>query len=120
MYLALLPANCIDRIFSLLVEKAKGINDAKLNEFMEYYRRQWIVKEGSEKISVFGNEMRSTSPAEGYNRALNDYCKKKGSFVWFCFSIRNQEFMKASESLQFAESGGLVGPQQKKDDKVRN
>lgn len=119
MYLALLPTNCIDRMFTHLMERAKEVNNAKLNEFMKYYRRQWILKEGADKISVFGSETKATSPAEGYNRALNEYCKKKGSFVWFCVSIRNQEFMKTSEFVQFVESGGLIGSKQKKDDKVR-
>lgn len=119
MYLPLLPVNLIDTMYVTLSNRAREINNAQLNAFMKYYCRQWIEKEGAKNISVFGTETRATSPAEGYNRALNDYCKKKGSFVWFCVSIRNQEFMKTSEFLQFVESGGLVGPQQKKEDKVK-
>lgn len=77
-------------------------------------------KEGLARISVYGNELRTTSPAEGYNRALNDYCQKKGSFIWFCVSIRNQEFMKNREFSSYKDSGRLVGSHQKKEDKVEN
>lgn len=120
MYLALLPSKFIDQMFETLRERAKEINDPKLNKFMKYYRLQSIKREGAANISVHGSEIRTTSPAEGYNRALGDYCTKKGSFIWFCIAIRRQEFMKSTEFLQFAESGGLVGPQQKKEDKVNN
>lgn len=120
MYLPMLPPGHIDIIFNtILKEDVKTINNRKFDKFFGYYRRQWIVKEGSRKISVFGKEIRTTSPAEGYNRALNAYCQKKGSFVWFCCSIRNQEFMKTKEFAAFVESGGIDGRKQKKDDKVK-
>lgn len=93
MYLPLLPPENIDSIFHTLRIQAYQINKAAFEKMFTYYERQWIKKEGARKISVFGREMRTTSAAEGYNRALGDYCHKKGSFVWFCVSLRNQEFM---------------------------
>lgn len=119
MYLPLLPAKSIESTFNEICEKADAINKNKFKEMIRYYSQQWIKKEGPRKISVFGNEIRTTSSAEGYNRALSGYCHKKGSFFWFCVSIRNQEFMKAKEFQSFAESGGLVGNHQKKEDKVK-
>lgn len=118
MYLPLLPANMIDSNFDILRKKAKDIDEVKFAPFIKYYYRQWIKKEGAKKISVFGKEVRTTSSAEGYNRALGEYCHKKGSFIWFCVSIRNQEFMKSAEFSTYAESGGLVGCNQKRIDKV--
>lgn len=118
LYINLLPPIQIDLLFNQLRKEAEEIDDPKLNSFINYFRRQWILKEGSWRITVFGDEVRTTSPAEGYNRALNDYCQKKGSFIWFCFSIRNQEFMKSKEFISFVESGGLIGCQQRKEDKV--
>lgn len=118
MYLAMLPANQIIPMFNSLKDSAKELNNEQLDSFFSYYRRQWITKEGPQKISVFQNEIRTTSSAEGYNRALNQYCMKKASFSWFCVSIRNQEFMKRAEFAGFVESGGIVGNGRKKIDKV--
>lgn len=118
MYLVHLPPIQIDIMFNSLKQSAREINDVRLNQFIGYFERQWIVKEGSWKITVFGKEVRTTSPAEGYNRYINEYCQKKGSFIWFCCSIRSQEFMKTNEFRAFVESGGIVGAQQKKTDKV--
>lgn len=118
MYLPLLPAKCILSIFEEISTKANVISQVKFEEFLKYYAKQWIRREGPRKISVFGSEMRTTSAAEGYNRALSDYCHKKGSFFWFCVSIRNQEYMKQKEFTAYAESGGLLGHHQKKEDKV--
>lgn len=118
MYLALLPASDIIQMFNSLKSEANDLRNRKLDKFVSYFRRQWIVKEGPQKISVFDNEIRTTSSAEGYNRALNDYCKKKGSFPWFCASIRNQEYMKRSEFSGFAASGGILGNNRKKVDMV--
>lgn len=119
MYIALLPATMIDSTFDFLMKKAEDeVKNYELNQLIKYFHRQWIIKEGATKISVFGNEIRTTSAAEGYNRALGAYCAKKGSFIWFCVSIRNQEFMKSAEFLSFADSGGLVGCHQKLEDKV--
>lgn len=118
MYIPLLPPEAILTAFRAIKNKAEEIDKDKFSEFLKYYDNQWMKKEGPHKISVFGNEMRTTSPAEGNNRALNEYCQKKGSFVWFCASIRNQEYMKSSEFRSYKESGGLVGCRQKKADKV--
>lgn len=118
MYLPLLPVNEINLMFASLEEAANELNEPSIDRFIAYYKRQWIRKEGARKISVFGDEIRTTSPAEGYNRAINDYCQKKGSFIWFCASIRTQEFMKSAEFHAFVESGGLTGPKQSKHDKV--
>lgn len=76
------------------------------------------MKEGPQKISVFDDEIRTISSAEGYNRGLNDYCQKKGNFTFFCVSIRNQEFMKRSEFFGFAESGGILVDNRKRCDVV--
>lgn len=118
MYLPLLPVNSIESTFKSLRQAADTIDKKKFEPFIKYYHKQWIKKEGAHKISVFGKEVRTTSSAEGYNRALGDYCLKKGSFIWFCVSIRNQEFMKSEEFGAYVESGGLVGWHQKKADKV--
>lgn len=119
IYLPLLPPENIDAIFHTLRIQAFQLNKAAFEQIFQYYDRQWIKKEGARRISVFNREMRTTSAAEGYNRALGAYCTKKGSFIWFCVSIRNQEFMKSKEFGSFVESGGLIGLNQKKDDKVR-
>lgn len=118
MYLPLLPSEFIVPVFDKLKKNAFALNRGKFEAFIQYYDRQWIKKEGARKISVFGIEIRTTSGAEGYNRALGAYCHKKGSFVWFCVAIRNQEFMKSKEMFSFVESGGLTGYKQKKEDKV--
>lgn len=76
------------------------------------------MKEGAKNMSVFYEEIRTTSSAEGYHRHLNDYCSKNESFPWFCVSIRNQEFMKRAEFSGFVESGGIVGNGRKKVDIV--
>lgn len=120
IYLAYLPANKINIMFRSLKDDAKKLNNSQMNLFFQYYERQWIMKEGAKKISVFKKEMRTSSGAEGYHRCLNDYCDKKGSFMWFCSSIRNQEFMKRSELAGFVDSGGLVGNGQRKEDKVHS
>lgn len=117
--LPLLPHNEIEPTLRLLVKDIEDIGgDDEFEDFLKYYERQWMRKEGPRKISVFGNEIRTTSSAEGNNRNLNAYCQKKGSFIWFVASIRNQEFMKYSELKSFVESGGLVGNKQKKEYKV--
>lgn len=118
MNLALLPPHDIDPTYKLLEERARELKNPKLDVFIEYFRRQWIIKEGANKISVFGDEPRTTSGAEGYNRNLNSYCQKKQSFFWCCASIRNQEFMKSKEFATFVESGGLRGCNKKTKDKV--
>lgn len=118
MYLPLLPARFIEPMFNQLKDESEKIEKEIFKKFIEYYHTQWIKKEGPERISVFGNETKTTSPAEGYNRALNDFCQKKGSFVWFCCSIRNQEFMKNKEFAAYVESGGLTGSHREKDDVV--
>lgn len=118
MYIPLLPANEIESTFDVLRNDVHDIDNDGLNKFIRYFERQWIVKEGPGQISVYDNEMRTTSPAEGFNRNLNEYCAKKGSFIWFCSSIRNQEFMKAKEFAAYIKSGGLVGDNKKKSDKV--
>lgn len=115
IYLPLLPPGQIDIIFNTVItDDVEAIGDAKFDKLFKYYRRQWMRKEGARKISVFGKETRTTSPAEGFNRALNAYCQKKGSFVWFCSNIRNQEFMKSKEFATFVHSGGIEGWNQKK------
>lgn len=118
MYLPHLPPQHVNSIFIDLKKEIESLKSEEFNKFITYYEKQWMVTEGARRISVFENELRSTSPAEGYNRALNDYCQKKGSFVWFCVSIRNQEFMKCKEFDKFIESGGLVGDKRKNSDKV--
>lgn len=118
IYLPLLKADQIEPAFHELRRKAESIDRNIFQLFLKYYYRQWIRKEGPRKISVFGNETRTTSGAEGFNRNLGSYCHKHGSFVWFCVSIRNQEFMKSKEMVSFVESGGLVGCRQKRVDKV--
>lgn len=77
MYIPLFPVNEINPIFSSLEKVAAELNEASMDRFIEYYKRQWIRKEGARNISVFGDEISTTSPAEGYNRALNAYCQKK-------------------------------------------
>lgn len=114
LYLVHFPISQINLTFNSIKEEAKRINNPELNKFVTYFRRQWILKEGAEKISVFDHDVRTTSAAEGYNRVLNDYCQKKGSFIWFCASIRNQEYMKWREFRSFARSGGLTGYSKKK------
>lgn len=118
MYLPLLPAKEINAIFSSQEKIAIELNEPSMDRFISYYKRQWIRKEGPAKISVFGDETKTTSPAEGYNRHINEYCPKKGSFIWFCTSMRSQEFMKSSEFHAFVESGGLTAPKQNKQDRV--
>lgn len=118
MYLPLLPPSSIEPVFQTLCKKAEQIDRARFEPFIKYYTRQWIKKEGAQKFSVFDNEIRTTSGAEGYNRSLAAYCHKKGSFIWFVVSIRNQVFMKTAEMTTFIQSGGLTGHPQKKEDKV--
>lgn len=118
MYIPLLPSNCIAAAFQNVCNKADAIGRAKFEPFIKYYRKQWIEKEGPRKISVFGKEVRTTSGAEGYNRSLNAYCHKKGSFLWLVVSLRNQSFMKSNEMSAFVRSGGLSCHKQKKEDKV--
>lgn len=117
MYLPLLPSNCIVAVFETLCKKAELIDRARFEPFIKYYNRQWITKEGARKISVFDNEIRTTSGAEGYNRSLGAYCHKKGSFIWLVVSIRNQVFMKTKEMSSFVRSGGITVYAQKKADK---
>lgn len=118
MYLPLLKAKQIELAFNEIRKKAEQIDRIKFEPFIKYFHKQWIKKEGPKEISVYGHETRTTSAAEGFNRNLNAYCQKNGSFVWFCVSIRNQVFMKSNEMFEFVKSGGLVGCQQKKEDKV--
>lgn len=118
IYLALLPPNDIIPMFNHLKSEVKDLSNTKMTKFVSYFCRQWIKKEGPQKISVFENDIRTTSSAEGYNRALNDYCRKKGSFPWFCVSIRNQEYMKRAEFTGFVASGGILGNKRKKSDVV--
>lgn len=118
MYLALLPAYEIATTFDYLKTEAEKIDRIEFEEFLNYYHKQWIRNEGPSQFSVFGKEIRTTSAAEGFNRALNEYCHKHGSFIWFVVSIRNQEHMKSNELVQFIESGGLCGSRQAKVYKV--
>lgn len=118
LYLPLLPAKHIITVFNTLRRQANSFDRCKFEPFLAYYYQQWIINEGPKKISVFGNEIRTTSAAEGYNRVLNAYCHKKGNFIWFCVSIRNQEFMKSKEMHSFVESGGIIGCNRKRDDEV--
>lgn len=118
MYLPLLLPASIEPLFENIRKEAESIDKTKFEQFLKYFHKQWIRKEGPRKISVFGKEVRTTSAAEGYNRALGEYCHKKGSFIWLCVSLRSQEFMKSTEFRSYVESGGLIGGARKTADKV--
>lgn len=75
--LALLPCTVIPETFELLSEEANNVSRNNFSGFLKYFRSQWLNKEGARNFSVFGKEIRTTNAAEGYNRVLSDYCKKK-------------------------------------------
>lgn len=103
-------------------EKAYAIDKKAFIELFVYFQRQWLVRvgislkffhlfdshyscvyflyEGAVKISVFGQDFRTTGTVEAYNKQLGDTMAKHGSFFRFVLALNQQEYAKSSEMEQ--------------------
>lgn len=57
--LPLLPPRAIAAMFDTIKNEAKELGNASFDRFISYYYRQWMEKEGPQKISVFDDEIRT-------------------------------------------------------------
>lgn len=106
--LPLLPPEKISPSFmalktTMLVEPVEP-----LRLFLGYYERQWIIKEGPEKISVFKQHTRTTCAVEAYNGAIGRNIQGGLKFFRFVDALRSEEFARWKEFRDHVNSGGDV------------
>lgn len=106
--LPLLPANHIEACFQVIKSEFADTPSAK--ELLEYFQRQWLVKEGAEQISVFNLSTRTTASLESHNGILGKWLIKRGGFYNFVKFLLSHEYTKSREFAQLIESGGLTAP----------
>lgn len=111
--LPLLPADQIKEMFLQIKHKALALNHKGFKRYLNYFENQWIIKEGPEKISVFGRLHRTTSAVEAANRVLGQNLPTKGGFWPMVRSLRFQEQKWAYNLRLIAKSGGAEGPKKK-------
>lgn len=114
----LLPANYISSTYETLKREAYAIDKSAFQQFISYYEKQWIIKEGPESISVNDQEMRTTSSLEAYNKQLGASMVKHGHFFRFAATLNQQEYIKSTEMELYIKSGGTTGYKKKKAYKV--
>ncbi|XP_055301598.1 uncharacterized protein LOC129568081 isoform X2 [Sitodiplosis mosellana] len=94
--LPLLPADLIVETF----HKLKTLALSKFKQFktyLAYFERQWLQREGANKISVFLLITRSQAAVEAYNGYLGRKIIAHANFFVLINALRDEEFHKSRE-----------------------
>ncbi|XP_031618175.1 uncharacterized protein LOC116337627 [Contarinia nasturtii] len=94
--LPLLPSDLIVAAF----HKLKTLALSKFKQFqtyLAYFERQWLRKEGAEKISVYGLITRTQTAVEAYNGYLGRKIISHANFFVLINALRDEEFHKSRE-----------------------
>ncbi|XP_017471276.1 PREDICTED: uncharacterized protein LOC108362698 [Rhagoletis zephyria] len=70
-------------------------------QFIAYFERQWIKKEGASKFSVYNESIKTTSLIESFHGQLGKYLSKNGSFYKFIDHLLDVDVTK---SIDFQKS----------------
>lgn len=89
-------------------------------EFIEYFERQWIEKEGPESKCVFMESSRTNNLSESYNSNLDPKIAPSGCLFKFLQTLQKEEFVKSRECLMQMKGGTQLYPPQRKKFKERD
>lgn len=94
--LPLLPANKIEEAYSLLLVGVP--TDEKCwSDFLTYFQKQWLEKEGPANISVYGRLHRTNNLVESHNSRLREILPPSGNFYKFINGICRETGRKADD-----------------------
>lgn len=96
IYYQLMCLRHIISVFNMIQMEAKQAHGKKFDEFLKYYEKQWIKKEGPHRISVFGRHARTTCAQIVSKHIWHQHAQnmRKPLTVWdkwliFCISLSN-------------------------------
>lgn len=93
--LPLLPPENINPEFKKISIIARLNHRSMFESYLKYYERQWMVKEGPSKISVFKLYTRTTGALEAYNGSLGRKIISKGHFFKFVKVLLDEDYRKS-------------------------
>lgn len=111
--LALLPANKIkDEFVILLREALDTFKFTAFAPFVEYFKKQWLVRVRALHFSVFKLDTRTTGPAEAFNGKVNKTFRTHGAFFQFVEALQKEETVKADQFSR--DVSGILQPDRRK------
>lgn len=116
--LPLLPEKEIETTFKKLKKLAEAYNNKAFAKFLSYYKKQWILKEGPESISVYKKETRTTCAVEANNGVLGKKWKSHASFFVFVEALQREEFSKSTQLLQDIRFIDTTKPRKERNDRL--
>lgn len=106
--LPLLPANCIREGFEMLKLDVPHV-DTCWTEFLSYFEKQWLEKEGPTNISVYGRLHRTNNLVESHNSRLRAILPPSGNLYKFLDGLSREAGRKADnlkKVMEGLEAGG--------------
>lgn len=116
--LPLLPEKYIKAAFKELRAEAKELDKNAFSNFISYFYKQWIKKEGPAKICVFKRETRTTCAVEANNGVLGRKWKSHASFFVFVEALQKEEFCKSTQLMQDIRTIELTKPRKIREDRL--
>lgn len=103
LMLPLLPAGKILEGFSILKSESAEHGEV-FEDFIDYYHRQWIVKEGPNAISVFEAKSRTNNMVESHNARLKAKIRSNTTLYEFVQNLAKEELRKANQFVQMLKT----------------
>lgn len=87
--LALLPAEYIKSTYEEIKKRCRNDFGCYFDKYFEYYKKQWLKREGASQISVFKVRHRTDNIVESYHRKLSDQLTKRPHHNKFLGKYKN-------------------------------
>lgn len=117
-----LPLLRLDKIpeasLSLIAEGSRI--EGAFTRFIEYFKRQWIRREGASSFCVFRRVSRTNNLVESHNSRLSAKIHASGNIFKFLDYLLDEDVIKTRKLLQVMEGGDHVYCKQRLSTKRRN
>ena len=110
--LSFIPIIYIIPVFELLCEKAKDINNPNLNNFMDYFKKEWVYGTETSYWNYYREfDLKTNNASEGYNHKINNIFGHKRPFIYHAlFEYRNliKEFLDNYKKNIINHGSGII------------